>query len=58
VNLREPETICRCSLMIFLCVALFSGESDRRLLDVEVENLCVIAGFPRSDYVEVYEVGD
>jgi hypothetical protein len=27
-------------------------------LDVEVENLCVIAGFPRSDYVEVYEVGD
>lgn len=48
VNLHEPETICRCSLITFLCVV--SGESDRRLLDVEVKNLCMIAGFPRSDY--------
>ena len=25
------------------------GESHRRLLDVEIENLCVFAGVPRSD---------
>lgn len=47
VNLREPETICRCSLTSFFVVV--SSESDRRLLDVEVKNLCAIAGFPRSD---------
>lgn len=33
------------------------GESDRRLLDVEVKNLCVIAAFPKKRLSELLEGG-